>query len=77
VSPVRVSLYDRDRHLATVARSDNGTFVAASEPASGGESVVVAEEETPKGKGALPNVFAGCGGPGNERRALFHLGIRR
>jgi murein DD-endopeptidase MepM/ murein hydrolase activator NlpD len=64
VRPVRVSLYDRERHMATVALSDTGSFVAASEPASGGESVVAAEEEAPKAKGALPNVYAGLWGTG-------------
>ncbi len=65
LKPVRVSLYDRDRHLATVALSDTGTFVAASEPAAGAEPFMVAEEEeAPKAKGTLPNVYAGLWGTG-------------
>ena len=34
IRPVRVSLYEpNDRHIATVALSDTGTYVAAQEPA--------------------------------------------
>ncbi len=64
IRPVRVSLYEPNgRHVATVALSDNGLYVAAQEPASNGE-LEVAEQETPDQPGALPTVHDGLWGTG-------------
>jgi len=65
IRPVRVSLYDpNDHHIATVALSDNGTYVAAQEPASNGE-LEIAEQEDPAGAaGALPTLHDGLWGTG-------------
>ena len=59
VRPVRVSLYDGNTHLATVALSDTGTYVAAAAPAPR-DSVVA--EAAPNVSGALPNLYAGLWG---------------
>ncbi len=54
--PVRLSLYDGDTHLATVALSDGGIFVAAAEPQR--DTEILAEQETPEViTGSLPNVY--------------------
>jgi len=64
IRPVRVSLYEsNDRHIATVALSDNGVYVAAHEPAKDGE-LEVAEQEVPVQPGALPTVYDGLWGTG-------------
>ena len=63
--PVRVSLYEGDDHVATVALSDTGTYVAAAPPANDDPGLFIAEEEAPKKpSGALPNVYAGLWGTG-------------
>jgi murein DD-endopeptidase MepM/ murein hydrolase activator NlpD len=57
VRPVRLSLYDDDRHLATVALSDGGIFVAAAEPVPDAE--IFAQRDTPEIiSGKLPSVYA-------------------
>ncbi len=64
VRPVRVSLYEpNDRHIATVALSDNGVYVAAHEPAASGQ-MEVAEQEQPDQAGALPTLHDGLWGTG-------------
>lgn len=64
IHPVRVSLYEGDKHIATVALSDTGTFVAATEPELDAE-LLAAEPETPQTPpGALPTVYAGLWGTG-------------
>ncbi len=64
IRPVRVSLYEpNDQHIATVALSDNGVYVAAREPARNGE-LEVAEQEVPIQPGALPTVYDGLWGTG-------------
>lgn len=60
--PIRVTLYDGDRALATVALSDTGTYVAANAPARDDELFVA--EEKPKSAGSLPSVYAGLWGTG-------------
>jgi len=57
VRPVRLSLYDDNAHLATVAQSDGGIFVAAAEPVS--DTDILAEQQTPEVfSGKLPSVYA-------------------
>lgn len=63
VKPVRVSLYEGERHLATVALSDMGTYVAAMAPALD-EELFAADEEPKPSSGALPTVYAGLWGTG-------------
>jgi murein DD-endopeptidase MepM/ murein hydrolase activator NlpD len=64
VRPVRVSLYEPGgRHIATVALSDTGVYVAAREPAED-EALEVAETEAPAPAGALPTVHDGLWGTG-------------
>jgi murein DD-endopeptidase MepM/ murein hydrolase activator NlpD len=66
VRPVRVSLYQGESHIATVALSDTGTYVAAAEPALDAALLAV-EAETPlPPPGALPTVYAGLWGTGLE-----------
>jgi len=60
--PVRVSLYDGERHLASVALSDTGTFVAAEAPAANDQ--LFATEAAPTRPGALPSVHSGLWGTG-------------
>jgi murein DD-endopeptidase MepM/ murein hydrolase activator NlpD len=65
VRPVRVSLYEpNDRHIATVALSDNGLYVAAREPARDPAVLEVAEQEQPNQPGTLPTLFDGLWGTG-------------
>lgn len=61
--PVRISLYEGETHLATVALSDTGTYVAAAAPALDDE-LFVAETETAAPAGTLPTVHAGLWGTG-------------
>ncbi|HSG94599.1 MAG TPA: M23 family metallopeptidase, partial [Afifellaceae bacterium] len=57
VRPVRLSLYDNNMHLATVALSDGGIFVAAAEPVP--DADIFAARETPAVvNGKLPSVYA-------------------
>jgi murein DD-endopeptidase MepM/ murein hydrolase activator NlpD len=62
IGPVRVSLYEAERHIATVALSDTGTYVPASAPAPSEELFVA--EEAPRPTGALPSIYAGLWGTG-------------
>ena len=65
IRPVRVSLYDANgKHIATVALSDNGVYVAAREPALQGNELDIAETEQPDAAGALPTVHDGLWGTG-------------
>jgi murein DD-endopeptidase MepM/ murein hydrolase activator NlpD len=59
VRPVRVSLYDGEEHLASVALSDTGAYVAAAAPAAGALPLEDAPIEKVAPSGALPTVFAG------------------
>ena len=64
VRPVRVTLYEpNDRHIATVALSDTGLYVAAREPARDAE-LEVAEQEPANAAGALPTLHDGLWGTG-------------
>ncbi len=57
IRPVRLSLYDADNHLATVALSDGGIFVAAAEPVP--DASLMAAQETPEVvSGKLPSVYS-------------------
>ena len=57
VRPVRLSLYDGNTHLATVALSDGGIFVAAAEPVP--DADILARQEAPEAiSGNLPSVYA-------------------
>jgi murein DD-endopeptidase MepM/ murein hydrolase activator NlpD len=57
VRPVRLSLYDGEKHLATVALSDGGIFVAAAEPVP--DADINTQQETPEVmSGKLPSVYA-------------------
>ena len=61
---VRVSLYrPDDRHIATVAFSDTGVYVAAQEPAFDAE-LVLAQERSATPAGVLPTVHEGLWGTG-------------
>jgi murein DD-endopeptidase MepM/ murein hydrolase activator NlpD len=63
VRPVRVSLYEpNDRHIATVALSDTGLYVAAREPAQAAELEVAEQETNPAG--TLPTLHDGLWGTG-------------
>lgn len=63
IRPVRVSLYQPDdRHIATVALSDTGVYVAAQEPAVDAELAVV-EEQTSQ-QAVLPTLHDGLWGTG-------------
>ena len=65
IRPVRVSLYERDdRHVATVALSDTGLYVAAQEPAVDEAVLAVAEQEQAEPAGALPTLHDGLWGTG-------------
>jgi murein DD-endopeptidase MepM/ murein hydrolase activator NlpD len=55
--PVRVTLYEETAHLATVALSDTGAFVAAAEPALDDE--LFASSAAPKMTGKMPSLYAG------------------
>jgi murein DD-endopeptidase MepM/ murein hydrolase activator NlpD len=59
---IRVSLYEGERHLATVALSDTGRYVAAEQPARDEEMFVA--EAAPVPSGALPSIYAGLWGTG-------------
>jgi murein DD-endopeptidase MepM/ murein hydrolase activator NlpD len=64
IRPVRISLYEpNDRHIATVALSDNGLYVAAQEPVSDGE-LEVAEQAAADLPGTLPTLHDGLWGTG-------------
>jgi murein DD-endopeptidase MepM/ murein hydrolase activator NlpD len=63
IRPVRVSLYQPDdRHIATVALSDTGVYVAAQEPAVDAELAIV-EEQTSQ-QAVLPTLHDGLWGTG-------------
>ena len=63
IRPVRVSLYQPDgRHVASVALSDNGVYVAAQQPAVDAELVVAEEKATQPG--VLPTLHEGLWGTG-------------
>ena len=66
IRPVRVSLYDpSDRHIATVALSDNGLYVAAQEPASTTASWRWRSRRQPDaGRRAADACMTACGAPG-------------
>jgi len=56
--PVRMSLYNDDVEIATVARSDTGIFVAAEEQIA--TNVATTEDtEVPSTAGRLPNTYTG------------------
>jgi murein DD-endopeptidase MepM/ murein hydrolase activator NlpD len=60
--PVRVSIYDEDRHIATVGLSDNGVFGPVSEPQIDVDlqkEPEAAPEAAPHPAGALPTIYAG------------------
>ena len=62
IRPVRVSLYDQnDRHIATVALSDTGLYVAAQEPVSNID-LVTADPEAATSAGVLPTLHEGLWG---------------
>ena len=64
IRPVRVSLYDQsDHHVATVALSDTGLYVAAQEPVSNVD-LVTAEVEEANQVGVLPTLHDGLWGTG-------------
>ncbi|SER14256.1 Murein DD-endopeptidase MepM and murein hydrolase activator NlpD, contain LysM domain [Faunimonas pinastri] len=59
--PIRVSLYDDDNHIGTVAMSDRGEFMAASPPSSD-DALVSNDPKTTSShaaSGGLPTIFAG------------------
>jgi murein DD-endopeptidase MepM/ murein hydrolase activator NlpD len=63
IRPVRVSLYTAGgRHVATVALSDLGDYVAAEEPATDAELVLAEVEVSPPG--VLPTLHEGLWGSG-------------
>ena len=63
--PVRVSLYETNRrHIATVALSDNGAYVAAQEPVLDASLDVAETEEAGPPPGALPTLHDGLWGTG-------------
>ncbi|MBZ8133040.1 M23 family metallopeptidase [Afifella sp. IM 167] len=57
VRPVRVSLYSNGQHLATVALSDIGNYVAASEPTFDADMFDSAQSESPAS--SLPSIYSG------------------
>ncbi len=62
IRPVRVSLYQpNDAHIATVALSDNGAYVAAQEP-SGADVLDVPEQEQADQGSTLPTLYDGLWG---------------
>jgi murein DD-endopeptidase MepM/ murein hydrolase activator NlpD len=64
IRPVRVSLYQPDdRHIATVALSDTGVYVAAQEPAVDDAELAVVEEQTGQ-QAVLPTLHEGLWGTG-------------
>ena len=54
--PLRVSVYDRGAHQATVARADSNGFVRADEPNSMPDELAIAEI-APEASGAMPKVY--------------------
>ena len=58
VRPVRVTLYEGEAHLATVALADTGGYVPAEAPALDDE-LFAPQEAAPKSTGALPTIHAG------------------
>ena len=86
IRPVRVSLYEpSDRHIATVALSDNGLYVAAQEPVSDGELAVAEQEAAADLPGTLPTPPRRAVGhgpvarhePGRDQEPRPHLLLRR
>ena len=64
IRPVRVSLYEpNDHHIATVALSDTGLYVAAQEPASDGELVGGRSRSRPSSRARCPPCTTACGAP--------------
>lgn len=56
--PVRMSLYNDDVEIATVARSDTGIFVAAEEP-SLTSAAITEDVVVPSAAGRMPNAYTG------------------
>ena len=64
IRPVRISLYEPDdRHVATVALSDNGLYVAAQEPAVDEAVLAIAEKETAAAGRCFPPFTTAFGAP--------------
>ncbi|MBK5948682.1 M23 family metallopeptidase [Rhodobium orientis] len=68
--PVRISIYDGEKHIATVARSDDGFYVPANEPPP--IVTAAAEEEEPQ----QPVVYKG--GPAlNLYESIYQTGMEQ
>ena len=67
VRPVRVSLYEpNDRHIATVALSDNGVYVAAHEPAAKRSAGSGGAGAAGRRRARCRRCMTGCGAPASR-----------
>ncbi|MDQ0325950.1 murein DD-endopeptidase MepM/ murein hydrolase activator NlpD [Rhodopseudomonas julia] len=58
VRPVRVSLYSNGQHLATVALSDGGAYVAAAEPNFSDGDFEMANVADTRSRSSLPSIYS-------------------
>ncbi|HET7716800.1 MAG TPA: M23 family metallopeptidase [Bauldia sp.] len=57
VIPLRVSIYDEGAHQATVARTDDNSFVRADEPTLAANALADASEEVESYSGTMPRLY--------------------
>jgi murein DD-endopeptidase MepM/ murein hydrolase activator NlpD len=57
VTPLRVSLYDEGAHQATVARTDDDSFVRADEPSAARTLIAESDEEIETYSGTMPRLY--------------------
>ena len=55
--PIRLSIYDDGAHQATVARTDDNSFVRADEPSVGNDTVADNSDGAPSESGGMPHVY--------------------
>ena len=57
---VRTGVYDKTRHIVTIARSDDGQFVPAQEPETNPELLTAFDDSPPvQTRGTLPTIYDG------------------
>jgi len=56
---VRTSVYDRQKHILSIALDDNGQFVPAAEPEPNPELLTAFDDTAPVVRGNLPTVYDG------------------
>lgn len=69
---VRTGVYDRKRHIVTIARNDDGQYVPAGEPEPNPELLTAFDDSPPvQARGNLPTVYDGI------YRAAYSYGMSR